>query len=95
MDWKDPAKQVFLINKYSVDDLAEAIYKWAKGEGKIGRLATIQELTSHDDCQDTIFFGMPEETILKACQLLEGKGKLHVVDLGEEGNLNNMGVKFK
>jgi hypothetical protein len=95
IDWKDQAKQVFLIFKYSVDDLAEAVYKWAKGAGKIGKLATIQEMCSHDDCQDTIFFGMPEETIFKACQLLETKGKLNVIDLGEEGNLNNMGVKFK
>lgn len=95
IDWKDPSKQTFLIFKYSVEDLSEAIYKWARSYGRIGKLATIQELSAHDDVQEQIFSGMPEETILKACRLLETKGKLNVIDLGDEGNLNNMGVKFK
>ena len=84
-----------MIFKYSIEDLSEAIYKWAKNSGKIGKLATIQELSSHYDCQDNIFYGMPEQTVYKACQILEGKGKLIMIDLGEEDNLNNMGVKFK
>ncbi len=95
IDFKDSNKETFHVYKISIEDLADAIYKWAKYAAKIGKTATLQELSNHDDMKDQIFWGMPEEVLLKACKELAKNNKLDLIDLGGEGNVNDMGVKFK
>jgi ESCRT-II complex subunit VPS25 len=95
IEFKDNNKDTFFIYHTSVDDLAESIYKWSKNMGKIGRVETIQFLASDEEVQGENFWGQPEETIIKACKILQQKGKLELFDLGGEENPNMMGVKFK
>lgn len=95
IDFKDSNKETFHVYKISIEDLADAIYKWAKMTAKIGKTATLQELSNHDDTKDQIFWGIPEEVLLKACKELESLNKIDIIDLGGEGNVNDMGVKFK
>lgn len=95
IEFKDYNKNTFFIYFISVDDLAEAIYKWSKNMGKLGRVETIQFLASDEEVQDEKFWGQPEETILKACRVLQKRGKIELFDLGDEENTNMMGVKFK
>ena len=95
VDFKDANKETFHVYKISIEDLADAVYKWAKMTAKIGKTATLQELSNHDDTKDQIFWGIPEEVLLKACRELESRNKIDIIDLGGEGNVNDMGVKFK
>jgi len=95
IDFKDSNKETFHVYKISIEDLADAIYKWAKMTAKISKTATLQELSNHDDTKDQIFWGIPEEVLLKACKELESLNKIDIIDLGGEGNVNDMGVKFK
>ena len=38
--------------------------------GKIGSVETIMDLTDDSSCKNEIFYGMPAEVILKACEAL-------------------------
>lgn len=95
IEFKSSNRNTFFVLKTSIDDLAEAIYKWAKSTARIGKVETIQFLASAEDVENEVFWGYPEEIILSACKVLESKSKIELFDLGDEENTNLMGVKFK
>lgn len=95
IEFKSANRNTFFVLKTSVDDLAEAIYKWAKSTARIGKIETIQYLCTSEDVESELFWGYPEEILLNACKVLETRGKVELFDLSDEENTNMMGVKFK
>ena len=75
----------------SLQEIAEAIHKWADNTGRIGSVETVLDLTDDDSNSGEIFYGMPVELVLKACAALQEVGKAQVF---YSDNTDTHGVKF-
>lgn len=97
IEWK--GVENFGINLVSPFELADAIYTWAKEKKLIGYTETLKGISQGEltDQKYSIiciviveFHDLPQEQILKACQILEETGRADVYEL--DGMFS---VKFK
>jgi hypothetical protein len=51
----------------SIQEVAEAIFKWADRNAKIGSVETLVDICEDDESKGEIFHRMPIEIVLKAC----------------------------
>ena len=75
----------------SLQDIAQAIHKWADSTGRIGSVETVLDLTDDSANRSEIFYQMPVELVLKACAALQEVGKAQVF---YSDNTDTHGVKF-
>ena len=95
IDYKDDHKDLFFVLKIGIDDIANALYNWARDSGNLNdKMETFAYFSVNDEVSSYVFFGYPEEIIYKACLKLEGEGKAQILDMTGQGNINEMAVKF-
>lgn len=83
----DPKKRdKWEVYWYTLDELANMVYKWATDSARIGQVCTVYEVFSGDDSTDQQFHGLSLDVALKALQRLEQSGKCELID--------DEGVKF-
>ena len=54
----------------SLQEIAQAIHRWADNTGRIGSVETLMDLTEDSSNRKEIFYQMPVELVLKACSTL-------------------------
>ena len=59
----------------SPQDVAQAIFAWAKNTGRIGSIETVLDIIEDEFQKDQIFYKMPIEIVLNALYLLQDEGK--------------------
>ena len=64
------SREKFFVYWQPIQKIADAIHKWADKTGKIGSVETIMDLTDDHSVKNEIFYKMPPEIILKACEAL-------------------------
>ena len=74
-----------------LQEIADAIHKWADKTGRIGSVETVLDLTDDSGNRNEIFYHMPVELVLKACATLQQVGKAQVF---YSDNTDTHGVKF-
>lgn len=85
----DKNKTQWEIYWYTLDELANLLYKWASDNGLTGTVCTLYELTNGDDSAGQEFHGLDQSVLLKALKQLEQSGKCEVISFDD-----NQGVKF-
>jgi hypothetical protein len=53
IDWKDISKDSFYIFAVSLNEIANAVYDWARKSAKIGKIETLKWISSGDDTMKT------------------------------------------
>ena len=94
IEFKNESMDVFFVHHRSPADLAEEIYKWARRAGRIKKVCTVVELTSHEDLREESFWGMPEDLLMVSLKELEKSRRAEIIYLGDTGNINEVGIKF-
>ena len=93
--YKDSHRDLFFVLKRSIDDIANALYQWARDSGNLNsKMETLTYFSMNEDMQGEVFFGYTEEIIYEACLKLSNEGKAEIFDVGDRGNVNEMAVKF-
>ena len=95
IEFRDAAEDVFFVYTHNVEELAEAIHKWARDSGRTNRIETLLFLAGDEETKGQIFWGYPVEVLLKAARFLAAKGRADVIELEERSSAAKMGVKFK
>ena len=62
----------------SIQEVADAIYKWADRTARIGSVETLIDICEDSDNKTELFYKLPIELILKACYALQDVGKAQV-----------------
>ena len=75
----------------SPQDVAQAIFKWAKDSGRIGSIETVLDIIEDEFNKEEVFFGMPIEIVLNSLYLLQDEGKSQVI---YSENTDSYAVKF-
>lgn len=75
----------------SPQDVAQAIFSWAKNTGRIGSIETVLDIIEDEFQKDQIFYKMPIEIVLNALYLLQDEGKSQVI---YSENTDSYAVKF-
>jgi hypothetical protein len=68
---------VFIYWK-SIQEYAEAIYKWADETGRMNSVESLIDITNSEENKSQIFYKVPVEIIAKACEALERENKAEV-----------------
>jgi len=74
----ETSKDKVFIYWRSVQELADAVYKWADRNAKIGSVETVVDIYEDPDNKSEIFFKIPIEVVLKALYALQVTGKAQV-----------------
>ena len=85
------SQEAIFVYWRSLQEIAEAIHRWADNTGRIGSVETVLDLTDDSANRDQIFFQMPVEVVLRACATLQEVGKAQVF---YSDNTDTHGVKF-
>ena len=85
------SQERILVYWRSLQEIAEAIHRWADNTGRIGSVETVLDLTDDSANRAEIFYQMPVELVLKACAALQEVGKAQVF---YSDNTDTHGVKF-
>ena len=75
----------------SLQEVAQAIHRWADNTGRIGSVEVILDLTDDSANRNEIFYQMPVEIVLRACAALQEVGKAQVF---YSDSTDTHGVKF-
>ena len=75
----------------SLQEVAQAIHRWADNTGRIGSVEVILDLTDDSANRNEIFYQMPVEIVLRACAALQEVGKAQVI---YSDSTDTHGVKF-
>ena len=75
----------------SLQEVAQAIFKWAKDGGKIGSIETVLDIIEDEFQKGEMFYKMPIEMVLNALYLLQDEGKAQVI---YSENTDSYAVKF-
>ena len=62
----------------SIQEVAEAVYKWADKNAKIGSVEAVIDICDDPDNKKEMFYKMPIEIVLKSCYALQEVGKAQV-----------------
>ncbi|CDW78292.1 UNKNOWN [Stylonychia lemnae] len=92
-DFASASKEKIFVYWRSVQEVAEAIFKWADKNAKIGSVETLVDICEDGESKGEIFHRMPIEIVLKACQALQEVGKAEVKI--QESLIVNIGVLFR
>lgn len=95
IEFRDAAEDLFFVYTHSVEELAEAVGRWARSTGRMNRIETLSFLAEDEETKGEVFWGYPAEVILKALRLLVGRGRAELLELEEGASAAQMGVKFK
>ena len=90
-EFTSESKDRIFVYWRSIQEVAEAIHKWADDTGRIGSVETVLDLCDDDENKKEIFYKMPVEIVLKACASLQQVGKAQVF---YSDNTDTHGVKF-
>ena len=90
-EYTSESKDRIFVYWRSIQEVAEAIHKWADDTGRIGSVETVLDLCDDDENKKEIFYKMPVEIVLKACASLQEVGKAQVF---YSDNTDTHGVKF-
>lgn len=83
----DPKKRdKWEVYWYTLDELANMIYKWATDNAMLGQVCTVFEVVNGDNSTDQQFHGLSLDVVLKALRKLEQSEKCELID--------DEGVKF-
>ena len=75
----------------SLQEVAQAIHRWADNTGRIGSVEVILDLIDDSANRNEIFYQMPVEIVLRACAALQEVGKAQVF---YSDSTDTHGVKF-
>jgi hypothetical protein len=59
----------------SIQEIADAIFKWADRNAKIGSVEAVIDICDEPDNKNEIFYQLPIEIIIKSLKALEEVGK--------------------
>ena len=90
-DYTAESKEKIFVYWRSIQEIADAIHKWAEATGRIGSVETVLDVCDDSMNKNEIFYRMPVEIILKACAALQEVGKAQVF---YSDNTDTHGVKF-
>ena len=90
-DFTAESQEAIFVYWRSLQEIADAIHKWADNTGRIGSVETLLDLTDDTANRTEIFYQMPVELVLKACAALGEVGKAQVF---YSDNTDTHGVKF-
>ena len=90
-DFTSESQESIFVYWRSLQEIAQAIHRWADNTGRIGSVETILDLTDDSSNSQEIFYQMPVELVLKACAALQEVGKAQVF---YSDNTDTHGVKF-
>ena len=74
-DYTAESKEKVFVYWRSIQEIADAIHKWAETTGRIGSVETVLDVSDDSMNKNEIFYRMPVEIILKACAALQEVGK--------------------
>ena len=72
------ADRIFIYWR-SPQEVAQAIFAWAKESGRIGSIETVLDIIEDEFQKGQIFYNMPIEIVLNALYLLQDEGKAQVI----------------
>ena len=90
-DYTADSQEAMFVYWRPLQEIADAIHRWADSTGRIGSVETILDLTDDDSNRNEIFYQMPVELVLRACATLQDVGKAQVF---YSDNTDTHGVKF-
>ena len=90
-EYTSQSKERIFVYWRSIQEVAEAIHKWADTTGRIGSVETVLDVCDDSSNKKEIFYKMPVEIVLKACAALQEVGKAQVF---YSDNTDTHGVKF-
>lgn len=90
-EFTSESKDRIFVYWKSIQEVAEAIHKWADNTGRIGSVETVLDVCDDSANKNEIFYKMPVEIVLKACAALQEVGKAQVF---YSNNTDTHGVKF-
>ena len=85
------SKESIFVYWRSLQEIAQAIHRWADNTGRIGSVEVVLDLTDDSGNRNEIFYQMPVELVLKACAALQEVGKAQVF---YSDSTDTHGVKF-
>lgn len=85
----DKSRNRWLIYWHTLEEWAALIYNWAQASGSLNNVCTFFELVAGDDTSDQDFYGLDQEVLLRALQVLESQKKAEIITFDD-----NQGVKF-
>ena len=89
--WTSAAREKFFVFSQPIQKIADAIHHFAVENGRIGSSDLLMDLVDGHDVRNEIFYQMPPEVILIACQALQDVGKAQLVMAPA---VDDIGVKF-
>lgn len=69
-DFSSESKEKIFVYWRSIQEVADAVYKWADTNAKIGSVETLVDICEDSESKGEIFHKMPLEIVLKACYAL-------------------------
>ena len=90
-DFTSESKERIFVYWRSLQEIADAIHRWADATGRIGSVEIILDLSDDSANSGEIFYQMPVELIMKACLALQEVGKAEVF---YSDDTDAHGVKF-
>ena len=65
-DYSSGAKEKIFVYWISIQEVADAIYRWADKNAKIGSVEAVIDICDDPDNKNEIFYKMPIEIVLKS-----------------------------
>ena len=90
-EYTSPVQEKIFVFWQPIQKVADAIHQWADRTGRMGSVETVMDLIDDSSNKNELFYGMPVELVIKACEALQDVGKAQVFGSGEP---DNVGVKF-
>uniref|UniRef100_A0A914Y766 Vacuolar protein-sorting-associated protein 25 n=1 Tax=Panagrolaimus superbus TaxID=310955 RepID=A0A914Y766_9BILA len=90
VEWSDRQKRQCHIHWQSPEQWAEVIHSWARANGFLNSVVTLEDLIDGDDTAQESFHGINRRTLIKALEALQKKGLAAIIE--HEGAV--AGVKF-
>lgn len=90
VEWTDRQKRQCHIHWQSPEQWAEVIHSWARANGFLNSVVTLEDLIDGDDTVQESFHGINRRTLIKALEALQKKGLAAIIE--HEGVV--AGVKF-
>jgi ESCRT-II complex subunit VPS25 len=90
VEWTDRTKRQCHIHWQSPEQWAEVIHSWARTNGFLNSVVTLEDLIDGDDTVQESFHGINRRTLIKALEALQKKGLAAIIE--HEGAV--AGVKF-
>lgn len=66
-DFTGESKEKLFVYWKSIQEIADAIFKWADKNAKLGSVEAIVDICEDTDNKEEVFYKLPIEIVLKAC----------------------------